>query len=66
MANVDDVQTVAPTEVCNNDVPVNVLGLQVPVQDVAGNVPVLWGSDDEGGNASGVEKSCGHETETVS
>lgn len=58
-ANVDDVQTTVPASACNNDVPVNVLGVQVPIQDVAGNVPLLSGAD-HGGSASGVAKTCGN------
>lgn len=41
---------------CNNDVPVNVLGVQVPVQDIAGSIPVLSQADK--GNAAANAKSC--------
>lgn len=60
LANADDTQTIVPTDVCSNDVPVNVLGVQVPIQDVSAGIPLLSGSDDNGGNASGINKSCGH------
>lgn len=46
---------VNPT-VCNNDVPVNVLGVQVPVQDVAGGLSLL--SDTPEGTSPGNAKSC--------
>ena len=60
LANANDTQTIVPTDACANNVPVNVGGVQVPVQDLAADVPVLSGSDDNGGNASGINKSCGH------
>ncbi|HEY2225422.1 hypothetical protein [Actinomycetospora sp.] len=43
-------------DLCNNDVPVNVLGVQVPVQDNAGSVPIL--SKAGHGNAAANAKSC--------
>ncbi|HEY2223150.1 hypothetical protein [Actinomycetospora sp.] len=43
-------------EACNNDVPVNVLGVQVPVQDNAGSIPVL--SKAHHGNSAANAKSC--------
>ncbi|HEY2221705.1 hypothetical protein [Actinomycetospora sp.] len=43
-------------DLCNNDVPVNVLGVQVPVQDNAASVPIL--SKAGHGNAAGNAKSC--------
>jgi hypothetical protein len=43
-------------DACNNDVPVNALGVQVPVQDLAGSVPLL--SKAEKGNAATNAKSC--------
>ena len=43
-------------DACNNDVPVNALGVQVPVQDIAGAVPLL--SKAEKGNAATNAKSC--------
>ncbi len=60
LANVDSIQTIVPVNACNNNIPVNVLGVQVPVQDVAGNIPILSGSHDKGGNSAGVSKSCGN------
>jgi hypothetical protein len=55
--NVDDVQTIVPVNACNNNVPVNVGGIQVPIQDVAGNVPIL-SPVKHGQNAAGIDKSC--------
>ena len=43
-------------DLCNNDVPVNVLGVQVPVQDIAGSVPIL--SSAGHGNSATNAKSC--------
>ena len=43
-------------DACNNDVPVNALGVQVPVQDLAGAIPLL--STAEKGNAATNAKSC--------
>ena len=57
-ANVDDVQTIVPTNACNNNVPVNVLGVQVPVQDVAGTIPVLSPAEHGSEQAAGVAKNC--------
>ena len=58
LLNVDDVQTIVPVNACNNNIPVNVLGVQVPLQDISGNIPVLSPSE-HGGNAAGVDKNCG-------
>ncbi len=43
-------------DACNNDVPVNALGVQVPVQDIAGAIPLL--SKAEKGNSAANAKSC--------
>src|ERR1700761_4513278 len=43
-------------DACNNDVPVNALGVQVPVQDLAGTVPLL--SKAEKGTSAANPKSC--------
>ncbi|GLZ46597.1 hypothetical protein Acsp06_27820 [Actinomycetospora sp. NBRC 106375] len=61
MGNVDDVQTITPANACNNNVPVNVLGVQVPVQDVAGTIPVLSPAEHGSEQAAGVSKKCGNE-----
>jgi hypothetical protein len=45
-------------DLCNNDVPVNVLGVQVPVQDNAAGVPV--GSTAGHGNGAVNAKHCGN------
>ena len=66
LVNASDTQTVVPTDVCGNDVPVNALGVQVPLQDISPNVPVGSGSDDGGANASGISKNCGSDVDTDS
>ncbi len=43
-------------EACNNDVPVNAVGVQVPVQDNAASVPLL--SKAGHGNSATNAKSC--------
>ncbi len=43
-------------DACNNDVPVNALGVQVPVQDIAGAIPLL--SKAGKGTAAANAKSC--------
>jgi hypothetical protein len=43
-------------DLCNNDVPVNVLGVQVPVQDNALGLPIL--SSAGTGNGAANAKSC--------
>ncbi len=43
-------------DLCNNDVPVNVLGVQVPVQDNALGVPILSGAGQ--GNGAANAKAC--------
>ena len=58
LANVSDVQTIVPTNVCGNDVPVNAAGIQVPVQDVAGTVPILSGAESGSAQGAGISKSC--------
>ena len=66
LVNADDTQTIVPTDVCGNNVPLNLIGLQIPVQDLAGSVPVLSGSGDGGGNAAKVDKHCGSDVDTNS
>jgi hypothetical protein len=43
-------------DLCNNNVPVNAVGVQVPVQDLAGGIPIL--SSAGGGNGAANAKSC--------
>jgi hypothetical protein len=50
-------------DVCNNDVPVNVLGVQVPVQDNAVGVPVA--SKAGHGNGAAIAKSCSNPIHAV-
>jgi hypothetical protein len=50
-------------DLCNNDVPVNVLGVQVPVQDNAGSVPIL--SKAGHGNSATNAKSCSNPIHAV-
>jgi len=53
-----DGNNVGPFQVCNNDVPVNVLGVQVPLDQIAGAVGLL----DEGDSAAGNVKNCDQAT----
>lgn len=59
--NVDDVQPVVPLTACNNDVPVNALGVQVPVEDVSGalDLGLLGHEDSDGAAAQPESQSCG-------
>ncbi|MHC1561834.1 hypothetical protein ACR9E3_22980 [Actinomycetospora sp. C-140] len=57
-ANVDSVQTITPANACNNDVPANALGVQVPVEDVSGAIPAL-GGESPGAAAQPESQSCG-------
>ena len=50
-------------EACNNNVPVNALGVQVPVQDNAGSVPIL--SKAHHGNTATNAKSCSNPISAV-
>jgi hypothetical protein len=45
--NVADNDVLVPIQVCNNYVPINVLGVQVPIEDVAGNIPILSEGDND-------------------
>ncbi len=60
IVNVSDNTVQVPIQVCNNYVPVNVLGVQVPIQGVAGNVAV--GSDGDG-EATVSPNSCQENTQ---
>lgn len=53
-----DRNNVGPFQVCNNDVPVNVLGVQVPFDQIAGAVGLL----DEGDSPAGNIKDCDQAT----
>jgi len=57
LIEIDD-NNVGPFQVCNNDVPVNVLGVQVPLDQIAG-VLGLVGND---GNSSSNIKNCDQDT----
>ena len=46
-------------DLCNNDVPVNVLGVQVPVQDDVLGLPILSKATDHGNGAANA-KHCGN------
>jgi hypothetical protein len=50
-------------DACGNDVPVNVLGVQVPVQDNAAGVPV--GSKADKGNGAANAKKCSNPIHAV-
>lgn len=60
VVNVGDVQTVAPLTACNNDVPVNAAGVQVPVEDVSGvlGLGLLGEEDSDGAAAQPESQSC--------
>jgi hypothetical protein len=45
--NVADNDLLVPVQACNNYVPINVLGVQVPIEDVAGNIPILSEGDND-------------------
>jgi len=49
-------------DLCNNDVPVNAAGVQVPVQDLGLDIPLLSkAGDDHGvGNTATNAKGCGN------
>ncbi|WP_345419962.1 hypothetical protein [Actinomycetospora chlora] len=59
LVNVGDVQTVTPINACNNDVPVNALGVQVPVEDVSGVLDVggLLGDHQDGSGSAAQPES---------
>jgi hypothetical protein len=56
LVNSSDFAPNTSLDACNNDVPVNALGVQVPVQDLAGSIPLL--SKAEKGNSAANAKSC--------
>ncbi|MCD2193674.1 hypothetical protein LQ327_09805 [Actinomycetospora endophytica] len=56
MFNSSDFAPNTTGDLCNNDVPVNVLGVQVPVQDNSAGVPI--GSAAGHGNGAVNAKSC--------
>jgi hypothetical protein len=50
-------------DLCNNDVPVNAAGVQVPVQDLGLGIPLLSKAGDShggGGNGGTNAKGCGN------
>jgi hypothetical protein len=69
LVNVGDVQTITPLNACNNDVPANVGGVQVPVKDVSGVLDVggLLGDhqDSDGSAAQPESQSCGTGTDAA-
>ena len=50
-------------DACSNDVPVNALGVQVPVQDNAAGVPLV--SKAGQGNGAGIAKKCANPIHAV-
>jgi uncharacterized low-complexity protein len=52
LVSIDD-NNVGPFQACNNDVPVNVLGVQVPVSDITAIVGI-----DQNGNRATAVKTC--------
>lgn len=67
LVNVGDVQTITPVNACNNDVPVNAAGVQVPVEDVSGvlDLGLLGGGDDDAPAAQPESQSCGTGTDAA-
>jgi hypothetical protein len=68
VVNVGDVQTITPLNACNNDVPVNALGVQVPVEDVSGALDLGLLGDDEDGDGAAAQpesQSCGSGTDAA-
>ena len=57
LVNVAD-NNVGPLQACHNDVPVNVIGVQVPIDDVTGLLGIA--SD---GNSASIVKTCNQESE---
>ncbi|WP_375001482.1 hypothetical protein [Aeromicrobium sp. CTD01-1L150] len=57
LANVSE-NNVGPFQVCNNTVPVNVLGVQVPFDQIAGVIGLV----ENDGNASSNAKNCDQES----
>ena len=56
LINSSDFAPNTPINLCNNDVPVNVAGIQVPVQDNVLSLPIL--SEAGHGNTASSSKSC--------
>lgn len=67
LVNVGDVQTITPLNACNNDVPVNAAGVQVPVEDVSGvlDLGLLGGGGDDEPAAQPESLSCGSGTDAA-
>ncbi len=63
LVNSSDFAPNTTADVCNNDVPVNVLGVQVPVQDNAVGVPVA--SKAGKGNGAAIAKKCSNPIHAV-
>ena len=63
VVNSSDFAPNTTTDFCNNDIPVNVLGVQVPIQDNAVAVPV--GSKAKHGNSAAIEKKCSNPIHAV-
>lgn len=56
LVQVNDNSVATLVQACHNQVPVNVLGVQVPVQEIAAAVGITLGSDDS--PATGPDSSC--------
>lgn len=69
LINVADNTTQVPVQVCNNNVPVNVLGVQVPLNDVAGSLGLggagLDGDQQGAAQASVPADNCAQESAQV-
>jgi hypothetical protein len=55
IGNLADNDVLVPVQACNNYVPINVLGVQVPIEDVAGNIPIFSEGDS---NADTGDETC--------
>jgi hypothetical protein len=61
LVNISDFSPNTTLDLCNNDVPVNAAGVQVPLQDLGLNLPLLSQAGDDhdgGGNSTTNAKSC--------
>lgn len=61
LVNISDFSPNTTLDLCNNNVPTNVAGVQVPIQDLGLNIPLLSKAGDHhdgGGNTGTNAKSC--------
>ncbi|HEY2222549.1 hypothetical protein [Actinomycetospora sp.] len=63
LVNISDFSPNTTGDLCNNDVPVNAGGVQVPIQDLGLSIPLLSKAGDShggGGNSATNTGSCGN------